>query len=98
VSPFHQTLEQLASLAAIRGDMTGAAMWARALDLVRAHRIESDAEAGPLFDNPPFGSDPEALRRLRQMYEAGGWVLVESAIADLPADLRWLFESGVVTI
>jgi DNA polymerase (family 10) len=98
VSPFHQTLEQLASLAAIRGDMTGAAMWARALDLVRAHRIESEAEAGPLFDNPPFGSDPEALRRLRQMYEAGGWVLVESAIADLPADLRWLFESGVVTI
>ncbi len=78
--------------------MTGAAMWARALDLVRAHRIESDAEAGPLFDNPPFGSDPEVLRRLRQMYEAGGWVLVESAIADLPADLRWLFESGAVTI
>ena len=32
------------------------------------------------------------------MYEAGGWVLVESAIADLPADLRWLFESGAVTI
>ena len=32
------------------------------------------------------------------MCEAGGWVLVESAIADLPADLRWLFESGVVTI
>ena len=32
------------------------------------------------------------------MYEAGAWVLVESAIADLPADLRWLFESGAVTI
>ena len=32
------------------------------------------------------------------MYEAGGWVLVESAIADLPADLRWLYESGAVTI
>ena len=32
------------------------------------------------------------------MYDAGGWVLIESAIADLPADLRWLYESGAVTI
>jgi DNA polymerase (family 10) len=32
------------------------------------------------------------------MSEAGGWVLRESAIADLPADLRWLYESGAVTI
>jgi DNA polymerase (family 10) len=32
------------------------------------------------------------------MYEAGGWVLLESAVADLPADLRWLFESDAVTI
>src|SRR5437667_6852309 len=36
--------------------------------------------------------------RLQHMYAAGAWVLVESAIADLPADLRWLFESGAVTI
>jgi DNA polymerase (family 10) len=32
------------------------------------------------------------------MYDAGAWVLLESAIADLPADLRWLYESGAVTI
>ena len=32
------------------------------------------------------------------MYDAGAWVLMESALADLPADLRWLFESGVVTL
>jgi DNA polymerase (family 10) len=32
------------------------------------------------------------------MYEAGGWVLVESTLADLPADLRWLYESGAVTL
>jgi DNA polymerase (family 10) len=32
------------------------------------------------------------------MYEAGAWVLFESAIADLPADLRWLFESGAVSL
>jgi DNA polymerase (family 10) len=32
------------------------------------------------------------------MFQAGAWVLRESAIADLPADLRWLFESGAITI
>src|SRR5947207_4681530 len=32
------------------------------------------------------------------MYESAAWVLLESAIADLPADLRWLFESGAVTL
>jgi DNA polymerase (family 10) len=32
------------------------------------------------------------------MYDAGAWVLLESAVADLPADLRWLFESGAVSI
>jgi DNA polymerase (family 10) len=82
----------------MRGDRAEAALWARAADLVREHRIETDADTGPLFENPPPGSDPEILKRLRQMYEAGGWVLVESAIADLPSDLRWLFESGAVTI
>ncbi len=83
----------------MRGDQTEAALWARALELVRAHQIESDADTGPLFDDPARRTvDPEVLKRLRQMYEAGGWVLVESAIADLPADLRWLFESGAVTI
>lgn len=38
------------------------------------------------------------MKRLRQISEAGGWVLVESALADLPADLRWLYESGAVTL
>ena len=32
------------------------------------------------------------------MHESAAWVLLESAMADLPADLRWLFESGAVTI
>ena len=82
----------------MRGDDAEAELWARALDLVRLHQIESDADTGPLFTNPPPDSNPEVLTRLRQMYEAGGWVLVESAIADLPADLRWLFESDAVTI
>ncbi len=82
----------------MRGDVAEAALWGRALALVRARHIASDADTGPLFEHPPSDVDPEVLKRLRQMYEAGGWVLVESAIADLPADLRWLFESGAVTI
>ena len=82
----------------MRGDGAEADLWARALDVVRLQRIESDGDTGPLFDNPPPGIDPEILSRLRQMYEAGGWVLVESAVADLPIDLRWLFESGAVSI
>jgi len=92
------TLGQLASLAMIRGDLAEEAVYQRAAALVRARQIESDAEAGPLVANPPPDSDPDVIKRLRQMYEAGGWVLVESALADLPSDLRWLFESGAVTI
>lgn len=82
----------------IRGDAAEEALVTHALDLARARHIESDVDLGPLFDAPPVGVDPEILKRLRQMYETGGWVLVESAIADLPADLRWLFESGAVTL
>jgi len=47
---------------------------------------------------PPADVDPAVLRQLRYMFEAGAWVLLESAIADLPSDLRWVFESGAVTI
>jgi DNA polymerase (family X) len=82
----------------IRGDAAEETLFARAAELARARHLESDAELGPLFDSPPPGFDPEIVKRLRQMYETGGWVLVESTIADLPADLRWLFESGAVTL
>jgi len=65
----------------------------------RARGIESDLDLGPLVDPAtPFDGDPQLLERLRHMYEAGAWVLMESAIADLPSDLRWLFESGAVTL
>ena len=67
--------------------------------LVRSSGIESDADLGPLVDPAvTFDGDPQLRQRLQHMYEAGAWVLLESAIADLPADLRWLFESGAVTI
>jgi DNA polymerase (family 10) len=82
----------------IRGDLAEESLFHRAAALVRARQINSDAEAGPLLANPPPDADPEVLKRLRQMYEAGGWVLVESALADLPSDLRWLYESGAVSI
>jgi DNA polymerase (family 10) len=65
---------------------------------VSARRIGSDSALGSLFDDPPGGADPEVLTRLRQMYEAGAWVLVESAIVDLPADLRRLYEAGSATL
>jgi DNA polymerase (family 10) len=91
-------LEQLAALATIRGDGADAALFTAGAALVGARRIESDADLGPLVEEPPPGTDPQLLARLRYMYDTGGWVLLESAIADLPADLRWLFESGAVTI
>jgi DNA polymerase (family X) len=94
----HQTLDQLAAVAAIRGDEREAAWFAEAAALVRARQIQSDADLSPLLGQPPDTASSPALTRLRHMHDAGGWVLLESAVADLPADLRWLFESGAVTI
>ncbi len=82
----------------IRGDTAGTKRFAEALALARERQIASDGELGPLLDTPPPGVDPEILKQLRFMYDAGGWVLLESALADLPADLRWLFESGGITL
>jgi DNA polymerase (family 10) len=65
---------------------------------VRAHGIDSDANLGDLLERPPAGTDADVLQRLRHMYDSAAWVLVESALADLPIDLRWLFESGAVTV
>ena len=65
---------------------------------MRAHGIDSDADLGQLLEGPPPEVDAAVLRRLRYMHESAAWVLMESAIADLPADLRWLFESGAVTV
>jgi DNA polymerase (family 10) len=98
VTPLHRTLAQLASLALIRGDSVEESLFVRAEALVRARQINADTDAGPLIDDPPPDVDAEIIKRLRQMYEAGGWVLVESALADVPGDLRWLYESGAVTI
>jgi DNA polymerase (family 10) len=74
-------------------------MLSRGAAMMRDRGIESDLDLGPLVDPAvPFDGDPQLLERLRHMYDAGAWVLMESAIADLPSDLRWLFESGAVTL
>src|SRR5437763_4597920 len=97
--PLSQTLEQLSLVAAIRGDAAEAAVLEQGVALVRERGIESDLDLGPLVDPAvSFDGDPRLHQRLQHMYDAGAWVLMESALADLPADLRWLFESGAVTL
>src|SRR5262245_54233208 len=74
-------------------------MLSRGAAMLRERGIESDLDLGPIVDPAvPFDGDPQLVERLRHMYDAGAWVLMESAIADLPSDLRWLFESGAVTL
>jgi DNA polymerase (family 10) len=67
--------------------------------LLRQRGIASDLDLGPLLDpETPFPGDPLLRQLLQHMYDAGAWVLMESSLADLPADLRWLFESGAVAL
>jgi DNA polymerase (family 10) len=73
------------------------AVLARLAAVVSSRGIESDTDLGPLLD-PAVIDDAAVLLRLRQMHEAGAWVVRESAVADLPSDLRWLFESNAVNI
>src|SRR5262245_1979397 len=82
----------------IRGDAAEESLFRRAEALVRSRAMESEADLGPLFEAGAPGDDPDVLEQLRQIYEACGWVLVESSIADLPADLRWVYESDAVSI
>jgi DNA polymerase (family 10) len=97
-APLQRSLEQLSTLAAIRGDRAQAARWSDAATLVAQHGIESELDLEPLIDRPPGHIDPGTIRDLRAVCEAGAWVLLESAIADLPADLRWLYESEAVSL
>ena len=82
----------------MRGDSADQAVFARAARFVRGHGIDSDANLGALLNRPSANADADVLQRLKHMYESAAWVLMELAIADLPADLRWLFESGAVTV
>jgi DNA polymerase (family 10) len=82
----------------IRGDAAEESLYRRAEALVAARGIESESNLGPLFETSLPDDDPEVLILLRQIYEACGWVLLESSIADLPVDLRWVYESDAVSI
>lgn len=82
----------------IRGDAAELELLGRAGAIARDAGFETDADLDRHVESPLDGVDPAALKRLRQISEAGGWVLIESALADLPADLRWLYESGAVTL
>jgi hypothetical protein len=55
----------------MRGDAAEEVLLERAAALVRQHHIDSDDQLGPLFQSPE-PADPEVIRRLRQMFEAGG--------------------------
>src|ERR1700719_684625 len=77
----------------IRGDAVGQALFVSAGELIRSRQIEADTHLGALLEDPPAGTDPAVLTQLRYMYDAGGWVLLESALADLPADLAAAVES-----
>lgn len=65
---------------------------------MRQSGIESDADLSALIEHPPAEADEEAVRQLRSMHETAAWVLRESALADLPSDLRWLFENAALTV
>lgn len=85
-------------MARIRGDSLEERTFLQARTLVEAQQIGADADLGAFLESPPPGTDADVLKRLRFMFEAGAWVLFESVVADLPSDLRWLYESGAVTI
>jgi DNA polymerase (family X) len=71
----------------------------RTADSARAHGISSDAHLGrflaALKDPVP---DEDVLQLLRHLSDSASWILMESGLADLPADLRWLFESEAVNL
>ena len=73
-------------------------MFERAAALTESRNILAENDLEPLVTELAADVDADVLRRLRHIHEAGGWVLLESSIADLPSDLRWLYESGAVTI
>jgi DNA polymerase (family 10) len=82
----------------IRGDAGDERRYARAAAYARSRRLESDDDLDAFVEKPPGDIDADVLTLLRQMREAGSWVLVESTLVDIPPDLRWLFESGAVTV
>lgn len=99
-SPLLTTLRGLTLIAHMRGDEDELRALSKAAAIADRHRVRTDKELGPLVEGimDAEAIDDEGLKRLRHLFDAGGWVLLESVIADLPADLRWLFEAEAVTL
>jgi DNA polymerase (family 10) len=91
-------LEQLALLAGIRGDSAERDVSFQAAALLRSRGIETGTQLGKFLERLPPEIEPGVAGRLRYVHESAAWVTLESALADLPSDLRWLFESGAVTL
>ncbi len=85
-------------MATIRGDRREQAICARAAAFLRSRGIVSEADLRAHTSEPTDDLHSDSTALLRHIAETGGWVLLESAIADIPADLRWLYESGAVTL
>lgn len=91
------TFEHLALIADARGDAARSEQLRFAAALARQWGLTQDADISRLLASEP-DLDP-ALRALFESLAASqGWVLVESAVAELPTDLRWLLDSGAVTL
>jgi DNA polymerase (family 10) len=90
------TLQALSLAARLRGDMTEADLLTRAAALARTHHVRNDRDVGSRL--PGSAADEPAVRRLRALSHAGSWVALESALADLPSDLRLLIDSEALTL
>jgi DNA polymerase (family 10) len=83
-------------LASIRGDIEEGALLSRAAEVMSARRIATERDLARFITS--LSTDDRLQERLRQILEAGVSTLLESRLADLPADLRWLYESGAVSL
>jgi DNA polymerase (family 10) len=82
----------------MRGDEHEQQLFASAAEQVRAHRLGSERSLAAFLASQHGTIDPEVLTRLQRIAEQGAWVALESAIADLPADLRLLLDSESITL
>jgi DNA polymerase (family 10) len=85
-------------LAAIRGDAREVSCLAAMSALIRTAHLETNADLARFVSSPPSSLPDDLLRQLTELHQTGAWVHFEKAVVDLPADLRWLFESGAVTL
>lgn len=81
--------DDLIAFATVRGDAAGREQWLAA----RTHLAES-ASSSHEPTGPALSDD---ITRAVSSLKTSGWVLREQAIAELPFDLRWLFEAGALT-